>query len=107
MRRVARIITAVAAFASIAGCQFGALRGGVGYESGAAPRASAYETRVSIAGGGRVFTGIVVAVLLAEGVRYYVRGDDGTMTPLHDDAPPPDPGRIINEQDCTAPVDPA
>lgn len=94
---------------SLAGCH-----SAIGVQSGAAfgqrpngafPQGPAYEARVSLVSRDRVLTGIVVAILLAEGVRYYFRGDDGTMTPL-DYVPEPDPARTISEQDCTGPVNP-
>lgn len=93
---------------SLAGCHSWAVGGQSGAAlgqrpSGAVPHGAAYEARVSVVSRDRVLTGIVVAVLLAEGVRYYLRGDDGTMTPL-DYIPEPDPARAISEQDCTGPV---
>jgi hypothetical protein len=62
--------------------------------------------RASIDGGDRAITGIVVAVLLAGELRYYIRGDDGSLAPLGSPAEP-DPARAIAEQDCAGPIDPA
>jgi hypothetical protein len=45
----------------------------------------------------------VVAVLVAEGVRYYLRGPDGSLTPL-ERTPEADPARTVREQDCTRPL---
>jgi hypothetical protein len=108
MMRMAALLACV----SVAGChswalgfQSGSAAGSGSRPSGSVSRSSAQDAGVSVASGDRVLTGIVVAVLLAEGVRYYLRGDDGTMTPLHY-VPQPDPGRTVSEQDCTAPVDP-
>ncbi len=89
---------------SIAGCQSWQI--GLHSETEAdRHQGTTYGARVSMTSGDRVLTGIVVAVLLAEGMRYYLRGDGGMLAPL-DYAPEADPRRTINPQDCTAPVDP-
>jgi hypothetical protein len=88
---------------SLAGCQIWS----AAYRSGEVAGASttAYGGRVSVRSDNRVITGVVIAVMLAEGVRYYVRGDDGSITTLGY-LPEPDPRRRVSEQDCTRPVDP-
>lgn len=50
-----------------------------------------------------LFTGLVVAIVLIDGLQYYVLRD-GSRTPLR--APEADPNRPISVQDCTAPIDP-
>ena len=94
-------VAAFLACASIAGCQ----SWGGGYRSGTsfASQTTTQSGQVQVSGDNRVLAGIVVAVMLADGVRYYVRGRDGSMTPL-ENVPPGDPGRRIGEQDCTRPV---
>lgn len=47
---------------------------------------------------------ILIGVLLADGVRYYLRLPDGTRVPYYG-VPDPDPARRINVQDCTRPID--
>ena len=47
---------------------------------------------------------ILIGVVLAEGVRYYLRLPDGTRIPYYG-VPDPDPARRINVQDCTRPID--
>lgn len=59
--------------------------------------------RASISSDSRLLVGIVVAAMLVEGVRYYLRGPDGTLTPL-DRAPDPDPSRRVSEQNCAEPL---
>lgn len=71
--------------------------------SGAVMSSSSHGARISVASDSRLLAGIIVAVLLAEGVRYYLRGPDGTLTPL-ERAPEADPSRRISEQDCTQPI---
>jgi hypothetical protein len=55
-----------------------------------------------------VVAGLVVAVLLIDGMRYYVYRD-GTRVPAPLESAPaaqPDPSRAVSVQDCTTPVDP-
>jgi hypothetical protein len=87
--------------AALGGCQHADWRA----DSPASVRAGT-GVRASMDGGDRVITGIVVALLLAGELRYYARGDDGSLTLLERSAQP-DPARAVSEQDCTAPVDPA
>ncbi len=49
---------------------------------------------------------ILVGIVAAQEERYDRVGPDGMKTPVGR-APPPDPTRKINEQDCSRPVDPA
>jgi hypothetical protein len=49
---------------------------------------------------------ILVGIVAAQEDRYYRVGPDGMKTPVGR-APPPDPARKINVQDCSRPVDPA
>ncbi len=69
------------------------------------PQGSNPGASISISSGDRIVTGILVVVMLAEGLRYFVRGDDGTMTPVNY-VPEPDPSRKVSEQDCSRPIDP-
>jgi hypothetical protein len=57
------------------------------------------STRAAVAGA------MVVGVVAAGETRYYAVGPGGMKTPVGV-APPPDPTRRINVQDCTRPVDP-
>jgi len=47
---------------------------------------------------------LLIAVLLADGVHYYVRAPDGALGPYYG-VPEPDPARRISAQDCTRPID--
>jgi hypothetical protein len=61
-------------------------------------------TAVALAGcAAPVGTVIVVGVMAADTYHYYTMGPDG-KNPMRG-APPPDPTRTINAQDCTQPVD--
>ena len=60
-------------------------------------------SRVSMASGSPLGNAIIVGVMLADGVHYYLLGPDGKTSVR---APEPDPARKINIQDCTRPVDP-
>ena len=71
--------------------------------SGTVATSSAQGASVAVSTDSRLVAGIIVAVLLAEGIRYYLRGPDGTLTPL-ERAPEPDPSRKVSEQDCTLPL---
>ena len=53
---------------------------------------------------GNIAGAILIGVLLADGVRYYLRLPDGTRM-LYYGVPDPDPARRINAQDCTRPID--
>jgi len=61
------------------------------------------NSRVSVSSGSPLGNAIIVGVMLADGVHYFRLGPDG-KTAIR--APEPDPGRRINAQDCTQPVDP-
>jgi len=47
---------------------------------------------------------ILIGVVLADGVSYYLSLPDGTRMPYYG-IPDPDPARRINIQDCTRPID--
>lgn len=49
---------------------------------------------------------LLIAVILADGVHYFLRAPDGTLTPYRG-VPDPDPTRRISVQDCTRPIDPS
>jgi hypothetical protein len=61
--------------------------------------------RISLAQGDRLLAGVLVALVVADGLDYYVRGDDGTLTRF-DRLPEFEPSRPVNMADCTRPVDP-
>jgi hypothetical protein len=91
----------------LAGCQSWS----VGYGSGAAtaplagiPAGSAYAAQGSVSITSGTVAGIAVAVMLAEGVRYYAGEADGSLS-RRAHAPEPDPRRRISVQDCTQPID--
>jgi hypothetical protein len=65
---------------------------------------TATGARISLTQGDRLLTGILVALVVADGLEYYVRGDDGTLTRL-ERVPQFDPSRRVNATDCTQPVD--
>ena len=65
---------------------------------------SATSSQVSVSSGSPLGNAIIIGVMLTDGVRYFGLGPTGT-TPIR--APQPDPGRVINAQDCTRPVDPS
>ena len=75
---------------------------GTGYDSTREP-----GSRAVVYSYDPVIAGLVVAVLLIDGMRYYVYRD-GTRVPAPLDGTrlaEPDPSRAVNVQDCTAPVD--
>ena len=45
---------------------------------------------------------VLFAVILADGIRYYLRLPDGTSVPYDGE---PDAERSVNVQDCTRPID--
>ena len=60
---------------------------------------------VSVSGDSPLLAGIVIAVLVADGIRYYLRRPDGSLAPL-ESAPHADPSRRVSEQDCSRPIEP-
>jgi len=56
--------------------------------------------QVNASSGSRLGNAIILGVMVADGVQYF---RPGSATK----APPPDPARKINVQDCTRPVDPS
>ncbi len=75
----------------------------VGFQWGApqAPQGPGAKARVPADG---VVGGFVIGAILANGVGYYVREPDGSLTPYRS-VPEPDPNRRINVQDCTQRID--
>ena len=67
------------------------------------PQGSGHYVNLSFSSDNRVVTGVFVAILLAEGVRYYIRQDDGSLVPL-ERVPESDPNRRVSEQDCSVVV---
>ena len=76
-------------FRSLAGCH----AWGTGYDSTREP-----GSRAVVYSYDPVIAGLVVAVLLIDGMRYYVYRDGTRLAE-------PDPSRAVNVQDCTTPVD--
>lgn len=74
-----------------------------GMPGGGGPQATALDMRVTVPSDS-VAGAVLIGVLLADGVRYYLRLPDGTRTPYYG-VPEPDPARRINVQDCTRPID--
>ena len=94
---------------ALAGCH--AHRASYVYSGGASEvsNSTGYSAGFSVAGDSPLLAGIIVAVLVAEGIRYYIRHPDGTLAPLSSGRfgdPEPDPSRRISEQDCSRPIVP-
>lgn len=64
----------------------------------------ATSSQVSVSSGSALGNAIIIGIMLSDGIHYYRVGPDG-RTPLFG-APPLDPARRINVQDCTQPIDP-
>lgn len=90
---------AIVLLLGLAGCH--AHRAGYLYESrtGTVSGGSSSGASVSLSGESRLVAGIVIAVMVAEGVRYYIRRPDGSLAPW-EPPPGPDPSRKVSEQDC-------
>jgi hypothetical protein len=90
----------------LAGCQasYGyQWRTTAGIPAGGNARSSAAGISVAVPADS-VVGAMLIGVVVADGVRYYLRMPDGTRVPYHG-VPDPDPGRRINVQDCTRPID--
>jgi len=90
----------------LSGCAswgFGFSSGSVSQSRTAGAQGSRQSVDLSVSSDSRILTGLLAGILFAEGVRYYVRGDDGLLTPVAA-TPDPEPGRRISEQDCTRPL---
>ena len=83
-----------------AGCQVLSVH----HEPGGRTSVENAAVRVSLTSGDRIVAGILIALVVADGMQYYVRGDDGSMTSV-DGMPEFEPARQIAVQDCTRPVD--
>ena len=92
---------------ALAGCHAGYAYRYQGVQGAIAPggyaRSSAVDLKVSLPRDS-VAGAILVGVLLADGMRYYLRLPDGTRMPYYG-VPDADPARRINVQDCTQPID--
>lgn len=75
-----------------------------GMPGGSYSQATAADMRVTVPAEG-IAGAILIGVLVADGVRYYLRLPDGTRMPYYG-VPELDPARRINVQDCTRPIDP-
>ena len=67
------------------------------------PQGAGYYVNLSLSSDNLVVTGVLVGVLLAEGVRYYLRQVSGGLVPL-EQVPESDANRRISEQDCSGVV---
>ena len=74
-----------------------------GMPAGIHSQATALDVRATVPSDS-VAGAILIGVLIADGVRYYLRLPDGTRMPYYG-VPDPDPARRINVQDCTRPID--
>ena len=94
-----RVITSACILAAFAlpGCA-------VRYSSMANSSASSAGSQVIVSSGSPLGNAIIVGVMLGDAAHYYRFGPDG-KTPVR--GPEPDPGRKINVQDCTRPIDPS
>ncbi len=62
-----------------------------------------YGVNLTLASDSRLVTGIFAGILIVEGVRHYVRDEDGNLISAGNSTDPA-PGRRISEQDCTRPI---
>jgi len=62
------------------------------------------SVQVNASSGSPLGNAIIFGVMAADGVQYLRAGPDGRS---QGSAPPPDPTRKINVQDCTVPIDPS
>lgn len=74
-----------------------------GMPAGSHSQAMAVDARVTVPSDS-LAGAILIGVLIADGVGYYLRLPDGTRVPYYG-IPDPDPQRRINVQDCTRPID--
>lgn len=103
LRGMPRLVVLLLSLAAC-GCTY------ISYHSGVSPSGQGMTQTSGFSVSGRITTNaagaLLIAVILADGVRYYVREPDGTFTPYFG-APEADPTRRISVQDCTRPIDPA
>ena len=106
LKKIFAVLLPLIAPVALSGCASWA--GGFGFGVSTAPatpfpRGAGHYASLSASSDNRVLSGIILAVMFAEGVRYYLRQEDGGMVAL-DWVPEPDPARRINVQDCSATV---
>jgi hypothetical protein len=58
---------------------------------------------VAVSGDSRLLAGVIVAIMVADGIRYYLRRPDGSLTPI-ESPPEADASRRVSEQDCSGPI---
>ena len=91
---------------ALGGCTYIGYRSGVpGTPASGTAQANFFGVNASVSMNS-VAGALLVAVILADGVHYYLRAPDGTLTPYYG-APDPDPARRVSVQDCTRPIDPS
>jgi hypothetical protein len=93
LMRGSLLLACVMASTALAGCT-------VHYSSRS--ESAAGSVQVNATSGSPLGNAIIVAIVVADAVRYYRLGPDGRIA---EEVPPPDPTRKINVQDCTKPVD--
>jgi hypothetical protein len=101
MSRGSRALVAACLVLPLAGC-YARYRSDSVVVNGAAVASS----HIDVSSRSLVGAAVIVGIVAADGFRYYRVGPDGSKTPLGY-APDPDPGRKVNVQDCTRPVDPS
>ena len=91
---------------ALAGCHVGyAFRSGTGAGMATGFNTQSVSVGFNFAGPSEYAAGaILVGVLLAGEMHYYLRMPDGSRMPYYG-VPEPDPARFINAQDCTRPID--
>ena len=67
------------------------------------PQGGGYYVNLSLSSDNPAVTGVLVGVLLAEGVRYYLKQVNGGLVPL-ERVSESDVNRRISEQDCSGVV---
>ena len=90
---------AVIATLALSGCS-------VRYSNQSAVAGGTQTSQISVSSGSVLGTALIAGIVVADGVRYYRIGPNGTKSPISY-VPDPDPSRRVNAQDCTRPVDPA
>jgi hypothetical protein len=94
MRKILWICVAVLA---LSGCS-------IRYSATASGSNRTTSSQASVSTGTRLGDAIIIGAALADGIQYYQLGPEG-RAPLYG-APPSDPTRKINVQDCSRPIDP-
>jgi hypothetical protein len=102
MKTIAALLTTLIA-SGLAGCH--GHRAGYFYEAGTSHVSGGTREGASVAvsGDSRLLVGVVVAIMVADGIRYYLRRPDGSLTPV-ERPPEADASRRVTVQDCSGPI---